>query len=255
MTIRAFLFTQTMLKFRLLGFLSFAAFGYAVYIGGSAQEWLLSLVIYFLYACVGVAVTFHRYLTHGSFDMPKWREYIMAFFGHLAGTASAIAWVATHIDHHRYSDTDKDPHALKNGVVKLFLLDYKDAVIPRNKAVVRLAKDPFYKFLHNYFILLHIVWIAALYVLFGLDAVLFGHLVPVSLVFAASAAVNVFGHKWGEARHATNDDSRNNPLVAFLTWGEGWHNTHHRFPTRVNLGEKWWELDVSWLVIKAVRSK
>ena len=253
MTLQSTLFTQTMTKFRLIGFISFCALGYAFFVGGSWQEWVLSAGVYFLYACVGVAVTFHRYLTHSSFEMPKWKEYVMAFLGHLAGTSSAIAWVATHIDHHRFSDTEKDPHALKNGVLKLLLLDYKESEMPRSRAVIRLINDPFYMILHKYFLLLHIVWVGILYGLFGFDAVLFGHLVPVSLVFAASGAVNVFGHKWGEARHATNDDSKNNLFVALFTWGEGWHNTHHRFPTRANFAERWWELDVSWMVIRLVQ--
>jgi stearoyl-CoA desaturase (delta-9 desaturase) len=137
----------------------------------------------------------------------------------------------------------------------MWLLDYSTPKMPRSKAVLRLAKDPFYKALHNYYLLVHIVWVTSIYFAFGFHGVLFGHLVPVSFVFLASGAANFFGHKWGGQRYATHDDSTNNLPVALLSWGEGWHNNHHRFPARANFGEKWWELDVSWLVIKAVRSK
>jgi stearoyl-CoA desaturase (delta-9 desaturase) len=96
--------------------------------------------------------------------------------------------------------------------------------------------------------------VLALYTLFGFEWVLFGHFVPVAFVFLISGASNLFGHWSGTQRYDTNDNSKNNPLMAFLSWGEGWHNNHHRFPSRPNFGEKWWELDISWMIIRLVKS-
>lgn len=255
MSIRATLFTQSVQKFRLLGFTSVAALAFALYDGGALEYWLLAVVGYFFYGCLGITVTYHRFLAHKSFKMAKGLEYVFAFLGHLAGTGSAVAWVATHLDHHKFSDTSGDPHSPKDGALKMWLLKYNEPKMPRNKTVIRLATNPFYRVLHEYYLLLHIVWSAIVYALFDMPGLIFGHWVPVAFSFLASGAANFFGHKLGTKRYETVDDSRNNFLLALISWGEGWHNNHHRFPGRPNLGEKWWELDVSWLVIKAVRSK
>jgi stearoyl-CoA desaturase (delta-9 desaturase) len=247
-------FTMTPVKFRIVGAISTAMLAYALYQGGSAAHWALAVALYFLYGCLGIAVTFHRYLTHNSFKMSIWKERVFAFFGHLAGTGSAISWVAEHINHHKFSDTSRDPHSPKNGALNMWMLNYKTSEKTRSKTVFRMLRDPFYRILHKYFLALHIVWVLALYALFGLNGVIFGHFVPVAFVFLGSAAANFFGHTYGMQRYATSDDSRNNPLLAFFSWGEGWHNNHHRFPGRPNFGEKWWELDVSWRVIRLIKS-
>lgn len=247
-------FMMTPLKFRLAGVLVISMLAYALYQGGSAANWAIAVALYFLYGCVGIAVTFHRYLAHKSFVMPLWKERILAFFGHLAGTGSAISWVAEHLNHHKFSDTEKDPHSPTNGALKMWMLDYKISQTSRSKTVFRMARDPFYRMLHKYFLALHAVWVLALYILLGFDGVLFGHFVPVAFVFLGSAAANFFGHSHGTQRYATRDNSKNNPVLAFFSWGEGWHNNHHRFPGRPNFGEKWWELDVSWIVIRLIKS-
>ncbi|HLK51731.1 MAG TPA: acyl-CoA desaturase, partial [Bryobacteraceae bacterium] len=66
-------------------------------------------------------------------------------------------------------------------------------------------------------------------------------------------AVNSITHMWGSRRFATRDDSRNNWLVALLTFGEGWHNNHHAHPTSARHGLAWYEFDISWLTIKLLR--
>src|SRR5207244_3454664 len=57
-------------------------------------------------------------------------------------------------------------------------------------------------------------------------------------------------HVWGRRRYATTDDSRNNALVAVLTLGEGWHNNHHHYMSSARQGFRWWELDVSYYLIR-----
>jgi fatty-acid desaturase len=247
-------FMMTPLKFKLMGVFSIIMLVYALYQGGSITDWLTAAIIYFIYGCIGITVTFHRYLAHKSFTMSLWKERIFAFFGHLAGTGSAISWVAEHINHHKFSDTSNDPHSPRNGIINLLILDYNTSHTTRSKTVFRMARDPFYRTLHKYFLALHAIWVLGLYALFGFQGVLFGHFVPVAFVFLISGASNLFGHLYGTQRYVTNDDSKNNPLMAFLSWGEGWHNNHHRFPSRPNFGEKWWELDVSWMIIRLVKS-
>jgi stearoyl-CoA desaturase (delta-9 desaturase) len=249
------LFQLNIFKLRVITlFLAFALM-YAMYVGGSMAQWATAFGLYFVYGCVGIAVTFHRYLSHGSFKMSKWQERVFSFAGHLAGTGSAIDWVNKHHAHHRFSDTDRDPHSPRNGIWNMLTLGYKTAPRPRGKAVMRLVADPYYRWLHNNYLLLHMMWVVCLFAAFGLSGVLFGHLVPVAFVVFASLLTNLLGHTWGEQRYDTKDDSRNNALAGLLAWGEGWHNNHHRFPGRPNFGEKWWELDVSAFVIRLIQQK
>jgi len=70
----------------------------------------------------------------------------------------------------------------------------------------------------------------------------------------ATFTINSLSHMLGRRRYETSDDSRNNPFLALLTFGEGWHNNHHRFPTSVRQGFYWWELDLTWLGLLCLRA-
>ena len=72
-------------------------------------------LFYFITVSLGIGIGFHRLLTHGSFEAPKWLKYILTVCGILALQQSSIEWVATHRQHHAYADTDKDPHSPKKG--------------------------------------------------------------------------------------------------------------------------------------------
>lgn len=248
------LFQQTPVKFQLSALVAVLSFAYACWIGGEWWQWAIGVAGYFVYGCVGIVVGFHRYFTHKSFTLSKWKERVLALIGHLAGTGSLISWVAQHIEHHKWSDTDKDPHSPRNGIVPMLTQGYKHSYKTRSRSVLRLAQDPYYRALHNYFLLIQIVWMAMLFALFGFGGVLFGHLVPIALVVFGSALTNLLGHTIGTQRYDTKDDSRNSFIAALFSWGEGWHNNHHRYPGRANFGEKWWEIDIAWYVIKIIRN-
>ncbi len=249
------IFQQTPVKFQLSALVSVLALGYAVVHGGEAWQWLLAVTLYFLYGCVGIVVGFHRYLTHGSFKLSKWKERVVVLLGHMAGTGSAISWVAQHIEHHKHSDTARDPHSPRNGVGRMLTLAYTHSYRTRSRTVLRMAHDPFYRALHNYFMLIQLGWVSTLFVAFGVEGVLFGHLVPISFVVIGSALTNLLGHTIGAQRYATGDDSKNSLLVALFSWGEGWHNNHHRYPARARFGEKWWEIDIAWYVISLIADR
>lgn len=249
------LFQQTPIKFQLSALVAVLALAYACWVGGEWWQWVLAFAGYFVYGCIGIVVGFHRYLAHGSFKLSKWKERVIVFIGHMAGTGSAISWVAQHIEHHKHSDTAQDPHSPRNGILAMLTLGYQHAYKTRSRTVLRMAHDPFYRTLHNYFMLIQLGWMAALFVAFGLDGVLFGHLLPVAFVVVGSALTNLLGHTIGTQRYDTKDDSRNSFIAAMLSWGEGWHNNHHRYPGRANFGEKWWELDVSGLMIRLIADK
>ena len=85
-----------------------------------------------------------------------------------------------------------------------------------------------------------------------MPGVVWGFVVSTVAVFHATLFINSLAHMWGSRRYQTNDSSRNNPLLAILTLGEGWHNNHHHFQSSARQGFFWWELDLTYLVLRAL---
>ena len=90
----------------------------------SSIWWLASVGMYFITGCLGITITFHRYLTHRSFSMPLWMEKLFTLFGCMGGTGSSIGWVAVHKNHHRYADRPGDPHSPVTQGFSLFYANY-----------------------------------------------------------------------------------------------------------------------------------
>lgn len=226
--------------------------------GVELQSLFLIFLGYFLYGCLGVVITFHRYLTHKSFETNKFLIKVFSILGCLGGTGSPLAWVSIHINHHLKSDKENDPHSPKYKGLKIFTLDYiKEVDLDTKWRIRNLIIDKFQQILHRYYFLILIVYSAVLYVLGGFYLMIFLHWAPAALTALMSNVVNYAGHKptfLGSYRsHTINDQSSNNWLWALPSWGEAWHNNHHRYPKKYYFGEKWWEIDVSGLIIKIIK--
>lgn len=210
---------------------------------------------YFLYGCLGIVVTFHRYLSHKSYSTYSIIPKIFSILGCLGGTGSPIAWVAIHINHHLKSDKPEDPHSPKHKGLKIFLLNYEQQIDPSTKWRIRsLITDNYQQMLHRYYFLIFFSWSLILFVLGGVELMLFLHWIPAVITIIMSNVVNYVGHKpssqGGSRRYNLSDQSTNNWLWAIPSWGESWHNNHHRHPKNYSLGEKWWEVDISAMVIR-----
>jgi fatty-acid desaturase len=224
-------------------------------------DWVsFSIIIlgYFLYACLGIIVMFHRNLTHQSYKTSPFIEKLFSFFGCLGNTGSSIVWVAIHLNHHIKSDKPGDPHSPDYTGLKMFTLDYVHDYDKNIKMHMRkILRDSYHRFLHRFYFLIIIAWSALLFALGGVYLMVFFHWIPAFLTAFFSNIVNYIGHKpnwWGSYRnYKLNDQSTNNWLWAIFTWGESWHNNHHRFPKNYMSGHKWWELDISGLIIKAIK--
>ena len=220
---------------------------------------LLTLTGYFLYGCLGVVVTFHRKLTHESYQTYPFLTKIFSLFGCLGGTGSPLAWVAIHINHHLKSDKPGDPHSPRHKGFKIFALDYGNQISKDTKWRMRsIITDKYHQFLHRYYFLIYIAWSLMLYMIGGLWLLIFFHLLPATITALMSNVVNYIGHKpnWlgGFRTYNIADNSTNNWLFALPTWGESWHNNHHRYPKNYSLGQKWWQLDISALIIKLIKT-
>jgi len=217
------------------------------------------LATYFVTGCLGITLSYHRQLSHKSFTTPKWLEYSLAYCGALAVQGDPIEWASSHRYHHQHCDTPKDPHTPYEGFWWShmgWLLD-NEATIERvgdRSNAKEMAEQPFYRFLEKTY-MWHIAASAGLlFALGGLPWLVWGFCVRTVWVYHVTWAVNSVAHVWGSQDYNTGDLSRNNWPVAIFAFGEGWHNNHHAFEFSARHGLKWWQLDITWMVIAAFKS-
>jgi len=241
--------------FQMVGLFGTLCFGTIYGIG--SNELLMILLGYFLYGCMGIVVTYHRYLTHQSFKTSSVLVKLLSVLGCFAGTGSPLAWVAIHINHHLKSDKVDDPHSPLYRGIKIFTLDYVNYVSADTKWRMRhLVTDKFQQFLHRYYFAIVISYSLVLFLIGGFYLMIFFHWAPAVLTAIMSNVVNYVGHKpqWfgGYRSYNLADQSTNNWLWAIPSWGEAWHNNHHRFPKDYTFKKKWWEIDIAGLIIKLI---
>ena len=204
----------------------------------------------------GITLCYHRMLTHRSFQTPKWLEYFLTYCGALAMQGGPVHWVATHRIHHAFSDRPQDPHSPKRSfwwAHMLWLFVYDDVLNHPTKYfryAPELARDPVHQFLNRTFVLQNVLLGAVLFALGGLSFVVWGIFVRTIFVYHCTWLVNSAAHLWGYQSYQTNEGSRNNWWVAFLTYGEGWHNNHHAYPYSAAHGLRWWEVDLTYFTIR-----
>jgi len=229
-------------------FFSWSALGVAIFL-----HWLLG--------SIGICLGYHRLLTHRSFQVPKPLEYIIATIGALALQGGPIFWVSGHRQHHLYTeDADKDPYAASRGFWwshMLWLLYPRAQFFKREtyqKYAPDLARDPYYRWLDNNFLLLQIPLGLVLFALGGWSFVIYGSILRAVLLWHSTWLINSATHMTGYRSFEVEDGSRNLWWAALLTYGEGWHNNHHAHPNVAKAGWKWWEMDVTWWAIQALRT-
>ncbi|USR89411.1 fatty acid desaturase [Phormidium yuhuli AB48] len=223
----------------------------------------VALFLHWVTGALGVTMGWHRLISHRSFEVPKWLEYFLMFCGTLSCQAGPVDWVGMHRIHHKYSDTPADPHDSNKGFWwshvgwMFFEIPAKEEA---SKMVKDIGDDPVYKFCQNFFIPIQFVLGFILYFLGdyfvgnGISFVVWGVFVRMAVMFHCTWFVNSATHKFGYRTYESGDDSRNCWWVALVTYGEGWHNNHHAFQYSARHGLKWWEIDVTWMMISALKA-
>ena len=213
----------------------------------------VAFVLYCITAGVGITLGFHRLVSHRSFETPKLVEYFLIFCGTLACQGGPLDWIGLHRIHHKYSDTELDPHDSNQGFWWSHL-GWMLCQNPANEKISRytkdIAKDPFYQFCQIGMIPIQVVLGLFLYHFGGWPFVIWGIFVRLVVVFHCTWFVNSATHKFGYKSHESNDNSKNCWWVALLTFGEGWHNNHHAYQYSARHGLQWWEIDLTWMMIK-----
>lgn len=227
---------------------SWSAFGIMIFL-----HWLLG--------SIGICLGYHRLLSHGSLQVPKWLEYIIALIGATALQGGPIFWVAGHRLHHAFTeDEDKDPYSAKRGFwwshMLWILYPRKDFFnfAQYQRYAPELTRDRVYRWLDRYHLLLQIPLAILLYALGGWSFVVYGVFVRAVLLWHCTWFINSVTHMWGYRTFDVNDNSRNLWWAAIFTYGEGWHNNHHAYPHVAKAGWRWWEYDPTWWAIWVLKS-
>ncbi len=205
---------------------------------------------------LGVGLGWHRLLTHRSFKAPKWLEYLLTTLGTMSIQDSPDKWVATHRIHHAFTETEKDPHSTRPGfwwaqigwIVWGTAQDHDTATLQRY--VPDLLKDKGQILISRFYYVPIIVSAFILFAIGGWTMVAWGVFGRVVVGWHTTWFVNSLSHIYGSKPHETGDDSTNNWFVALLTFGEGWHNNHHAFPTSARHGLQWYQFDMNWIAIR-----
>jgi sn-1 stearoyl-lipid 9-desaturase len=216
------------------------------------------LVLGYVTGGIGIALGFHRALTHRSYRLWRPLEYAVTVCGCLALQGSPIDWVATHRAHHANTDRAGDPHDANEGFAwsHVLWLVKPNAAVPglaeRERYAPDLIADPFYRRIDRTHALFTVILAGVLYLLGGLPWVVWGIFVRLALVYQITWLVNSAAHTIGYRTFRTADRSTNCWWVALLGWGEGWHNNHHAFPFSARHGLRWFEFDATWLLIRVL---
>ncbi|MEO5667290.1 MAG: fatty acid desaturase [Bdellovibrionota bacterium] len=219
----------------------------------------IGFVAFYLMGVLGITVGYHRLLTHKSFQAHKGVERFFAFLGVTALQNGPVDWIAEHRLHHAVSDTELDPHNIHKG----FWHAHMGWMFQKRPAWFKegmhktyapdIMKDPFLAWIDTYSFHI-IVALGALMLFFGgWTFFLWAFCVKQIVLWHVTWFVNSASHLWGY-RHFEHEQATNNWWVGLLAMGEGWHNTHHAFPTSARHGLRWWEIDVSWMIISTLQS-
>lgn len=238
---------------------TFNAITFSVLIAGlffvtfSWQYLAVSFFMYWLTVACGISMCYHRLLTHRSYTVPTWLTRILATFGAISGTGGPIQWVMTHRDHHRYADKTGDPHPPIDIPKTVF------GFYPRVSNYVnrRLASDPYFVLWHRYYFALLALYASLIFISFGFTGFYFFYVIPVAGAILISNSQNYWGHVPSKLApflsyrsYEVGDKSQNNWMMAFLGFGEGYHNNHHRHPGSARFGLERNEFDLSYMQIK-----
>lgn len=240
----------------------------------TAADLAILAVMYFM-ASVGITMGYHRLLTHRAFDTYRPIKYALAMAGSMAGQGPPIIWVADHRKHHAFADEDGDPHSphlepghgIRGAIRGLWHahMGWLYRLFPASeptKYARDIVGDRGMRRISNAFLPLValglILPFAAGYAITGtlrgaLIAFVWGGLVRLFLGYHVVFSINSICHFFGRRRFETDDHSRNVFWLAIPSLGESWHHNHHAFPTSARHGLAWWEVDITGLLIGAMK--
>lgn len=195
---------------------------------------------------------YHRYFSHRSYTMGRVMQFLMAFGGTTCAQKGPLWWASHHRMHHKFSDTERDVHSPKDGVwwshVGWIVSSKYDET--EWKWIKDFAKYPELRLLNTFHLVPPILLGIGVFLVGGWSMLFCGFFLSTVLLYHGTFSINSLMHVFGTRRYATKDTSRNSLLLALVTLGEGWHNNHHYYQSSTNQGFYWWEIDISYYVLR-----
>jgi len=239
----------------------------AIWTGATLFDWMVCIFLYFS-RMFWITGGYHRYFAHKSYKTSRFFQFIIAFMAQTSAQKGALWWAAHHRHHHRYSDTPEDPHSMKiygfwySHIGWIVGPDFKKTDY---KTIGDYSKYPELVWLNKYYLVPPLVLALAIMALGGIidggsitmmfsksgfSALFVGFLLSTVILYHGTFSINSIMHKFGKQRYETGEESKNSVWLALLTMGEGWHNNHHYYETASRQGFFWWEIDITWYILK-----
>lgn len=226
----------------------------AFWTGVDVTAVVIAVVLYWV-RMFAITAGYHRYFAHRSYKTGRAFRFFLGWLGCTAMQKGPLWWAANHRDHHRYSDTDKDPHSPITRTVWWahvgWVLSNDHDEVGWDK-IPDMARYPELRWLDKYHIVPPALLGVVIWLLAGWSGLVVGLFVSTVFLYHGVFLVNSAAHLFGKRRYQTTDQSRNNWWVALLTLGEGWHNNHHHYQSCARQGFFWWEIDVSYYILKGL---
>jgi len=229
----------------------------AVALGTFSWSLLAIAIASYYVRMFGISAGYHRYFSHRSYRTGRVFQFFLALLGSTATQKGVLWWAGHHRDHHRYSDQPEDIHSpIQRGFWWSHLgwilgRRYEDTKLER---IRDFARYPELRWLDRFHVVPALSYAAILWAMGGLPVLLWGYFVSTVLLWHGTFIVNSLAHLVGRRRYPTTDESRNSFLIALATMGEGWHNNHHHYQSSANQGWFWWEIDVSYYLLRALET-
>jgi len=215
--------------------------------------WLgVGLLAFRMFAITGF---YHRYFSHRSFKTSRFMQFVMAFLTQTSVQRGALWWAAHHRVHHKKSDQPGDVHSpvldgfWHSHVGWLFV---PGAGETRWEEIPDLARYPELRWLNKYWLVPPFFLALGCFLWMGWPGLFLGFFASTVALWHSAFTINSVSHVIGRRRFKTTDQSRNNWLLAILTFGEGWHNNHHYYPGSARQGFYWWEYDLTYYLLKVM---
>ncbi len=234
------------------------------WVGWSWTAVAIALVTLFL-RVFGLTGFYHRYFSHRAFKTSRWFQFVGAVLGSASVQRGPLWWAAHHRSHHHEADTARDPHSpVQHGFFWSHMAWFMTSKhFGTNERLVRdWSKYPELRFLNRYEIVVPLCFALALFGLgegmgilapslgtSGWQVLVWGFFLSTVALHHLTFSVNSFAHRFGTRTFPTKDESRNNFVLALLTFGEGWHNNHHHYPTSARQGFRWWQIDITYYLL------
>jgi stearoyl-CoA desaturase (delta-9 desaturase) len=230
-----------------------ACFG-AIWSGVTWQAVAICVTLYWL-RIFAIGAGYHRYFSHRAYATNRVFQFVLALVAQSTAQKSVLWWASKHRHHHLHSDTEQDVHSPRH---KGFIYSHAGWIFARKHdkpdlaKVTDLMRYPELMWLHKFELLPAVVLALLCFLAAGWSGLVVGFFWSTVLVYHATFCINSLAHVSGSTRYVTGDDSRNNWLLAVFTMGEGWHNNHHAFQSSVRQGFRWWEIDPTYYLLRAL---